>query len=246
MKQLTLPGKLLCAAAALLLLACNYSEQASTTETNMDTITNTTTTEAAPVNTVTTKPENIFTVVHTVADYDKWLAGFESADSMKLAHGLHNYVVGRSLDNPNLLLVATKADDVAKAKAFSQSADLKKGMKEHGVTGTPKMATMTTVYQDTGMVNTDLRARTMITVKDFDTWKTAFESHRQERLDAGLIDRVYGYDPDDKNKVTIVVAVTDTAKANAFWNSDKLKQNMEASGVTGKPDRFLFRIAKRY
>jgi hypothetical protein len=105
---------------------------------------------------------------------------------------------------------------------------------------------MTTVYQDTATVNTDLRARTMLTVKDFDTWRTSFESHRQERLDAGLVDRVYGYDPDNKNKVTIVVAVMDTAKANAFWNSDGLKQRMEQSGVTGKPDRFVFRISKRY
>jgi hypothetical protein len=185
-------------------------------------------------------------VVHTVADYDKWLAGFESVDSMKLAHGLHNYVVGRNVDNPNLLLVATKADDVAKAKAFGQSEDLKKGMKEHGVTGKPMMSYMTTVYQDTAVINTDLRSRTMLTVKDFDTWKTYFESRRQERLDAGLIDRVYGYDPDDKNKVTVVVAITDTAKANAFWNSDKLKENMAQSGVTGKPERFVFRIAKRY
>jgi hypothetical protein len=86
----------------------------------------------------------------------------------------------------------------------------------------------------------------VITVKDFDTWRTALESRRQDRRDAGLIDRVYGYDPDDKNKVTVVVAVTDTAKANAFWNSDKLKQNMEQSGVTGKPERFVFRVAKRY
>ena len=243
MNQSKLYSRLLCAAAALLLLACGNSENKSTTETTMDT---TATADVAPPNTIVTTPENIFTVVHNVADYDKWLAGFEAADSMKLAHGLRNYVVGRSIDNPNLLLVATKADDVAKAKAFAQSEDLKKGMKEHGVTGKPVMAYMTTVYQDTGMINTDMRARTSLTVKDWDTWKSAFESHRQERLDAGLIDRVYGHDPNDNHKVTVVVAVTDTAKATAFWNSDKLKENMAQSGVTSKPERFVFRIAKRY
>jgi hypothetical protein len=246
MNQLKLYGRLLCTATTLLLFSCGNSEDKTTTTESTGDTTVTTSAETAPVNTVVTTPENIFTVVHTVVDYDKWLAGFESADSMKLAYGLHNYVVGRSVENPNKLLVATKADDVAKAKEFSKSADLKKGMKEHGVTGTPTMAYMTTVYQDTANVNTDLRARTMLTVKDFDTWRTSFESHRQERLDAGLVDRVYGYDPDNKNKVTIVVAVMDTAKANAFWNSDGLKQRMEQSGVTGKPDRFVFRISKRY
>jgi hypothetical protein len=245
MNQLKNYGRLLCTAATVFLFSCGNSDNTTTTETTADTAA-TTTADAAPVSTVTTAPENMMTVVHTVSDYDKWLAGFESADSMKLANGLHNYVVGRNVDNPNLLLVATKADDVAKAKAFGQSADLKEAMKKHGVTGKPSVAYVTTVYQDTGTINTDLRARTTVTVKDFDAWKTSFESRRQDRLDAGLIDRMYGYDPDDKNKVTIVVAVTDTAKASAFWNSDKLKADMEKGGVVGKPERFVFRIAKRY
>ena len=145
-----------------------------------------------------------------------------------------------------MLLVATKADDVAKAKAFGKSAELKARMKELGVTGTPVMDLITTVYQDTAQVSTDLRAMTMVTVKDWDAWRTSFESRRQDRINAGLIDRVYGYDPDDNHKVTIVVAVTDTAKANAFWNSDKLKQDMQTGGVVGKPERFVFRITKRY
>jgi hypothetical protein len=87
---------------------------------------------------------------------------------------------------------------------------------------------------------------TMVTVKDWDAWKTAFESRRQDRIDAGLMDRVYGYDPDDNHKVTIVVAVSDTAKANVFWNSAKLKDDMAKGGVVGKPERFMYRIAKKY
>ena len=246
MKQFKTCCTLLCTATAFFLLSCGNSEGSTTGDTTADTTATATSADAAPVNTVVTTPENIFTVVHTVADYDKWLAGFESADSMKLASGLHNYVVGRNVDNPNLLLVATKADDITKAKTFAQSPGLKEAMKAHGVTGKPTMAYMTTVYQDTAAINTDLRSRTMITVKDFDTWKTSFESHRQERLDNGLVDRVYGYDPDDNHKVTIVVAVMDTAKAKAFWASDKLKEDMAKGGVVGKPDRFMFRVAKRY
>ena len=237
---------LLCMAATFFLLSCGNNEQKATTETASDSSAAIASATTAPANTIVTRPETIFTVVHTVADYNKWLAGFESADSMKLASGLHNYVVGRSVENPNLLLVATKADDIAKAKAFAQSAGLKQSMKAHGVTGKPVMSYITTVYQDTAAINTDLRSRTMITVKDWDAWKTSFESHRQDRLNAGLVDRVYGYDPDDNHKVTIVVAVLDTAKANAFWNSDGLKEAMAKGGVIGKPDRFLFRVAKRY
>ena len=246
MNTLKFYGRLLCAASALILFSCNNAENSSTETTSTDTAVTTTTTDAGPVNTIVTTPENIMTARHKVADYDKWLAGFESADSMKAANGLHNYVVGRGVDDANMLLVATKADDIAKAKAFGNSAELKARMKEHGVIGKPVMDLMTTVYQDTAQINTDLRAVTKVTVKDWDAWKTSFESRRQDRINAGLIDRVYGYNPDDNHKVTIVVAVTDTAKANAFWNSDKLKQDMEKGGVVGKPERFVFRVTKRY
>ena len=248
MNQLKFYGKLLCAATVFCLLSCGSSEDKTTTETTgADT---TATTDAAatspPVNTIVTTPETMMVVRHKITDYDKWLASFEAHDSMKLANGLHNYVVGRSVEDPDMLLVATKADDIAKAKAFGKSTELKQAMQKSGVSGTPKIAFITSVYQDTATINTDLRAMTMVTVKDWDAWRTSFESRRQDRLDAGLTDRVYGYDPDDNHKVAIVVAISDTAKANAFWNSAKLKEDMAKGGVIGKPERFMFRITKKY
>jgi hypothetical protein len=237
-------GRLLGAAAAFFLLSCNNSGDQTTSETT-DTDT-TATTATSATNTIVTTPETIMVVRNKVTDYDKWLAGFEGHDSLKLANGLHNYVVGRSVEDPNMLLVATKADDIAKAKVFGNSAELKQAMQKDGVVGKPTVSLVTTVYQDTSTINTDLRAMTMVTVKDWDAWKTAFESRRQDRIDAGLMDRVYGYDPDDNHKVTIVVAVSDTAKANVFWNSAKLKDDMAKGGVVGKPERFMYRIAKKY
>lgn len=247
MNQLKFYGRLLCAATGFFLLSCNNSGNNSTTETTTgDTTSATYTTAEKPLNAIVTTPETMMLVRNKVTDYDKWLAGFESHDSLKLANGLHNYVIGRSVADPNMLLVATKADDIAKAKAFGQSPELKQAMQKDGVVGKPTIAFVTTVYQDTSTIATPLRSMTMITVKDWDTWKAGFESHRQDRLDAGLTDRVYGHDPTDNHKVTIVVAVSDTAKANAFWNSDKLKDDMAKGGVVGKPERFMFRMAKKY
>ena len=248
MNQLKFYGRLLCTATSIFLFSCGNSEDKTTTETTGvdSTSTSDTAVTSAPVNTIVTTPETIMVVRHKMTDYDKWLAGFEAHDSMKLANGLHNYVVGRSVEDPNLLLVATKADDIAKAKAFGKSPELKQAMQKTGVVGKPIITFLTTVYQDTSTINTDLRSMTTVTVKDWDAWKTSFESRRQDRLDAGLTDRVYGYDPDDNHKVTIVVAVSDTAKANAFWNSDKLKEDMAKGGVVGKPERFIFRVTKRY
>lgn len=214
-----------------------------------DTVANDTTaaaTSAIPPSTIVTTPQNMMVVTHKVADFDKWLASYEAHDSFKLANGVHNYVIGRSVKDPNMILVATKVDDLEKAKAFGKSADLKQAMKKGGVTNNPVIRLVTMTYQDTGRVSTDLRSRTTFTVKDWDKWQRTFDSTRQVRLDNGLLDRAYGHDADNNKKVTVVVAVTDTTKANAFWKSDRLKQLRAASGVIGEPERFLFRVVKRY
>jgi hypothetical protein len=195
--------------------------------------------------TIVTTPQNMMVGTHKVPDFDKWLASYEANDSMRLANGVHNYVIGRSIKDPNRVMVATKVDDIEKAKAFGKSADLKQAMRKSGVTD-PVMSFITMTYQDTGTVSTDLRSRTTFTVKDWDRWQRTFDSTRQVRIDNGLLDRAYGHDADNNKKVTVVVAVTDTAKANAFWKSQQLKELRALSGAIGDPDRFLFRVVKRY
>lgn len=217
----------------------------STTAVTTDTTSSAATT-AAPVNTIVTTPQNMMVVTHKVADFDKWLAGFEAHDSMKLAHGIHNYVIGRGVKDPNMILVATKVDDMEKAKAFGKSADLKKAMKESGVLGTPVMSYTIMTYQDTGNIETDVRSRATFMVKDWTNWQRAFDSTRQLGIDNGLKLRVYGHEADNDKKVTVVSAVLDSAKAQAFWKSDQLKQLRAATGAIGEPDRFIFRVVKRY
>jgi hypothetical protein len=209
-----------------------------------DTTSNAATTPAP--STIVTTPQNMMTVKHKVADFDKFLASYEAHDSLRLANGIHSYVIGRGVTDPNLILVATKIDDIEKAKAFSKSADLKQAMQKAGVTGKPAISFVTMTYQDTGTISTDLRSRATFTVKDWEKWQLSFDSSRQAGLDNGLTVRAYGHEADDNKKVSLVVAVTDTAKAYAFWKSDQLKKLRASSGVTGEPDRFLFRVVKRY
>jgi hypothetical protein len=229
------------------MVSCGEQNDQKDNETS-DSMTNDTTAAAVTVapSTIVNTPQNMMIVRHKVADFDKWLASYESRDSLRLANGIHSYVIGRGVTDPNMILVATKVDDIEKAKAFGKSADLKQAMQKGGVIGKPDFSLTTMTYQDTGIISTDLRSRTTFTVKNWENWQRSFDSSRQVRLDNGLIDRAYGHDADDNNKVTVVVAVTDTAKANAFWKSDQLKQLRARSGVTSQPDRFLFRVVKRY
>jgi hypothetical protein len=150
------------------------------------------------------------------------------------------------VEDINLVLVALKADDMAKAKAFVADPALRQAMKKGGMTGTPSFAYVTWAFQDNSQVNASLRSMTTFTVKDWAAWQKAFQEGKQERLDNGIMERAYGYDPENNKKVTLVTAILDSAKAAAYWKSDMLKNRRAASGVTSEPERLLFRIVQRY
>jgi hypothetical protein len=251
MNQPRFPRTLFYATLAFFFASCGSNKEKTGTETTTsDTTTSTTTTATTPstteTSTVVTSPQNMMIARHKVANFSKWKASYDAHDSLRMANGLHSYVIGRGVDDSNMVLVAVKADDMAKAKAFAKDPSLKKAMQEGGVTGTPTFNFTTMIFQDTAKLNSDIRSMSTFTVKDWDAWKNKFDSGKQVRMDNGLMDRAYGYDPDDKHKVMVVVAVMDTAKAHAFWKSDQLKQLRAASGVTGTPQRFVFHVVQRY
>lgn len=235
---------LYCTAMIFFLSSCaNNQENSDSTAGDTTAVNN----NPTPQSTVVTTPQHMVVVTHKVTDFAKWKASYDSHDSARLANGIHNYVIGRGVEDSSMVLVATKADDVEKAKAFMKDPGLKQAMQRGGVVGTPDIIVMTSVFQDTAALGPDvIRSRTTFSVKDWDAWKTSFESNRQTRLDNGVVDRVYGYDVDDNKKVNLVVAINDTAKARAFWSSDLLKQQRAASGATSEPKRFLFRVVHRY
>lgn len=201
---------------------------------------------AAPVNTIITTPQDVMVVTHKVADFAKWKPSYDAHDSMRLVNKIHSYVIGRGMEDSNMVMVALKVEDMDKAKAFAKDPGLKKAMQKSGVTGMPSFSFVTLTFQDTAAVGTPLRSSTMFTVKDWDAWQKAFEEGRQERLDNGLTVRAYGHDVNDNHKVVLVTALTDTAKAYAYWKSDLLKKRRAASGVVSVPERFVYRVVQRY
>ncbi|MEO6453538.1 MAG: hypothetical protein ABIN97_05665, partial [Ginsengibacter sp.] len=132
------------------------------------------------------------------------------------------------------------------AMAFAKDPSLKAAMQKSGIVGAPDIHFYKVVYDDNSPISTDMRAIQTFTVKDWDTWKKAFEANQQMRLDNGVVGRSYGYDATDNHKVMLVMAMTDTAKANAFMKSDVLKQKREEAGVTGPVDTKMIRIVSRY
>ncbi|MBL7739837.1 MAG: hypothetical protein JNK14_11490 [Chitinophagaceae bacterium] len=246
MKQLRCNGLLFCAALVFILSSCG--ESGSGEKNGADTNTNATTgTEpVTPPSTIVTTPENMAIIIHKVADYDKWIVAYEAHDSARLANGLHNYVIGRGMQDPNMVMVALKADDITKAKSFSKDPGLKAAMQKAGVTGQPSVSFVNATWQDTANIGSVPRSMTTFTIKDWDNWQKNFADGKQERMDNGITDRVVGHEADDNKKVVLVTAVMDTTKAFAYYKSDMLKKRREAGGLTSEPKRFLFYVAKRY
>lgn len=198
------------------------------------------------VNTIITTPQAMVIVTHRVANFAKWKVAYDGHDSARLANGLHSYVIGRGMMDSNMVMVAVKADDVAKAKTFMNDPSLKKAMAKGGVVGAPNISLVIETFQDTADIGNIPRSRTTFTVKDWAAWEKAFQDGKQERADNGIVVRVYGHDADNDKKVTLVTALTDTAKAFAYFKSDALKKRRAASGVVGEPQRFLFYVVQRY
>ncbi len=193
------------------------------------------------------KPGNFLLIKHKVANYAKWLVAYESHDSVRLANGLTNYVLGRGAgSDSNTVLVALKMADVNKAKELTASPAMKERMQKGGVLGMPSITFLETVMMDTSTNSSTTRMIVTHRVKDWDNWKKSFDSHKQTRLDAGLLDRAIGYGVGDNHTVTVVFAITDMVKAKAFGASKDLKDKMAEAGVEGPPTIFYYTVAKKY
>ena len=232
--------------AVLFLFSCGGEQDTSTEVSSDSTTTTSATTESVTPSTIVTTPQSMVVATFKVTNFTKWKASYDTRDSARLANGLHNYVIGRGVQDSNTVLVALKADDMAKAKAYAKDPKLKASMQKGGVTGTPTFEFVNMTFQDTAVISSPLRAKTTLAVKNWDAWQNAFKDGKQERTDNGIAERAFGHHADDSNKVSLVTAIMDSAKASAYWKSDMLKKRREASGVIGEPKRFVFRVVQRY
>jgi erythromycin esterase-like protein len=70
-------------------------------------------------------------------------------------------------------------------------------------------------------------------VKDYATWRTAYDAHDKDRHSAGLTNgRVYRR-AEDPNDVVVVLDASDVAKARTWFGSPEQKAIMEKGGVIG-------------
>jgi heme-degrading monooxygenase HmoA len=74
---------------------------------------------------------------HKVAEFGKWKQAYEDHRSTRQAAGIKDLYVWRNAEDPNEVIVLFEASDVAKAKDFTRSPDLKEKMQAAGIQGMP-------------------------------------------------------------------------------------------------------------
>lgn len=81
-------------------------------------------------------------------------------------------------------------------------------------------------------------------VKDYATWKKAFEDHAGAQRAAGLTNpRVYR-SADNHNEAVVLFDAKDIASARTLASSPDLKSTMQAAGVTDQPTIYMLEEAR--
>jgi hypothetical protein len=78
-----------------------------------------------------------FILSHSVADFDRWLVGYDGAADLQAAKGIVGQAANRSIDDPALAIIYHQAESFDTLRAFLADDELKAKMQEAGVTSAP-------------------------------------------------------------------------------------------------------------
>lgn len=74
---------------------------------------------------------------HTVKDFKAWKKGYDAHQPKRAEAGLTEKYLLRGADDANEVVMLFEAQDLHRAKAFTESADLREKMQEVGVIDKP-------------------------------------------------------------------------------------------------------------
>ncbi len=82
---------------------------------------------------------NFMIVRHSVRDFSEFKKAYDSHAPIRVAAGLAEQHVLQDADDPNMVTVILKADDLKRAEEFARSDDLREAVQKAGVVGKPEM-----------------------------------------------------------------------------------------------------------
>ncbi len=85
-------------------------------------------------------PTNENLTVHLkVKDYNTWRTGYDGREKNRVSAGITNGRVFRRAEDPNDLVILQDVTDVAKARTWLASDEMKTAMEKGGVVGSPNI-----------------------------------------------------------------------------------------------------------
>jgi hypothetical protein len=182
---------------------------------------------------------NYLTVIHECKDYPTWKKAYDADAPNRAAAGLTDipcFARARQCQSGGTYV---RGSDVGRAKAFATSPDLAAAMKAAGIVGTPRVRFRHGEYNRVSAPN---YATMTLTVRDYETALKAYAMDAADRKGAGLTDLAVLQLDDDPNNLLILWAVSDVARATAFFDSPALAAHMaKNAGVVGPPERHFWK-----
>ena len=84
-------------------------------------------------------------VKHHVANFEKWKEVFDRLEGLREKHGFIGHSVHRDATDPNTIVVVNRVREMAEAKAYGASQELREAMVQGGVQGAPEISFLTDV-----------------------------------------------------------------------------------------------------
>jgi hypothetical protein len=78
-------------------------------------------------------------VRHPIAEYTHWRQAFDAHESTRRHYGLRVLKVQRNIDRPLEIIIVLEAEDLALAREFAESNELRVAMIHAGVVGRPEV-----------------------------------------------------------------------------------------------------------
>jgi hypothetical protein len=173
-------------------------------------------------------------VTHDVESFERWKAAFDTHADARRSAGIVLSHVNRDADDPNRLSVYLAGNDATKLAAFLKSPDLSSTMLDAGVKGPPMVAAIKP-FEDRTIRRPLAGVIVRHAVKDFATWKRAFDGDASARTAAGILGYAINQSAQDPNLVIVYLQAESLDALRAFTSSPALRQVMHDAGVEGPP-----------
>jgi hypothetical protein len=181
--------------------------------------------------------ETVAGTTHTVEDYTAWEKVYLEVSDPESRVG-----VLRGIENPNLVAVYEYTKSHEDARASLNSEELKGHMQRAGVNSDPETTYFDMKFMTSEEISVPFRLAISHEVKDYDSWKTAFDNDKQRQDEGGLSLIGMATGPENPNMVYIMFGVEDVDKAKAVIEDPELIKVMEEAGVISEPTFTFWQI----